>query len=103
MSVLSNKKRTNRFQMESAANPEQTAIQAIERLKTREQFAEELNICSRTMKKYLKTAGFKLPKGLIKVADQERIRQIVLGIPINSNGFQTIPINSNSDGCVGMG
>jgi predicted solute-binding protein len=85
MSVPPNKKRTNRFQMEAAANQEQTAMQPTERLKTREQFAEELNICSRTMKKYLKEADYKLPKGLIKVADQERIRQIVLGIPNNSN------------------
>jgi hypothetical protein len=87
MGVPPTKKRTNRFQMaaEAAANQEQTAMQATERLKTREQFAEELNICSRTMKKYLNRAGFKLPKGLIKVADQERIRQIVLGIPNNSN------------------
>jgi hypothetical protein len=87
MSVPPNKKRTNRFQMaaEAAANQEKLTIQVTERLKTGEQFAEELNICSRTMKKYLKEAAYKLPKGLIKVADQERIRQIVLGIPNNSN------------------
>lgn len=82
-----NKRKTaesKRSKTPMAANPQTIVTEAVERLKTREQFAAELNICSKTMKKYLKEAAYKLPKGLIKVADQERIRQIVLGIPNNS-------------------
>ncbi|MEN9610947.1 MAG: hypothetical protein RLZZ628_1761 [Bacteroidota bacterium] len=86
---VSNKKRTNRSQTAPsvAQNRGTTLTEVLDRLKTREQFAAELNICSKTMKKYLQKAAFKLPKGLIKVHDQERIRQIVLGIPINSKQF----------------
>ena len=87
MSVPNKRKTTERkrSEMPLAPNPQMVANESSERLKTREQFAEELNICSRTMKKYLKEADYKLPKALIKVADQERIRQIVLGIPNHSN------------------
>ena len=83
-----NKRKTSaskRSKTPIAPNQQMVVTEAVERLKTREQFAEELNICSRTMKKYLKEADYKLPKALIKVADQERIRQIVLGIPNHSN------------------
>jgi hypothetical protein len=82
-----NKKRKKRSQavVSIADDKAIISIQPLEQLKTREQFADELNICSKTMKKYLKAAHFSLPKGLIKVLDQERIRQIVLGIPNNSN------------------
>jgi hypothetical protein len=69
-----NKKRKKRSQavVSIADDKAIISIQPLEQLKTREQFADELNICSKTMKKYLKAAHL----------------QIVLGIPINSKQFQ---------------
>jgi response regulator of citrate/malate metabolism len=49
-------------------------------LKTREEMAKELNISSRTMRKYLHKAGINLPKGLLQIPYQNRIRQVILGL-----------------------
>jgi hypothetical protein len=75
----------------------QTTVQSrkpSEALKTRVELAAELNICTKTMRKFLKNAGVELPKGLLQVPHQLLIRGIVLGVPNNSQKFPTIPNGS---------
>jgi hypothetical protein len=67
------------------------ATENSERLKTRGELAAELNICTKTMLKFMRMADLKLPKGLIQVPHQQLIRAIVLGVPNYSQQFLIIP------------
>jgi hypothetical protein len=70
------------------------ATENSERLKTRGELAIELNICTKTMLKFMRMAGLKLPKGLLQVPHQQLIRAIVLGVPNDSELFPKVPNNS---------
>ena len=45
--------------------------------KTREQIAEEYNISTKTLNKWLKDAGIQLPSGLICPANQMKIYELI--------------------------
>lgn len=51
--------------------------QAMEKFKTREEFAKELNLSYATLKRKLKSLNIAIPRGLLSPEWQQKIRQVL--------------------------
>jgi hypothetical protein len=90
---ISNMKVSNPLNKNIISNTTITSPEMEVRLKTREELAAEFNICAKTMRKKLKIAAIILPKGLLQVHHQQLVRDVILGIPNNSQKFPLIPLS----------